>query len=687
MLEFLKRLRQIPIFSIGIYDILQILILAGIIYYLVKSLYKTRAWLLVKGLLIIGGIYALICMFNFTLLEVIMQNLFGALAVAIVIMFQPELQRIVELVGQRNFTDLKSIFSKPEQEDLWYSEDTIKEVVSACENMSVRKTGAIIALQRRIPLKDYMDSGIKINADVSRQLLINIFEKNTPLHDGAVIIGSDKIKTATSYLPLSANMDIDKSLGTRHRAAIGVAEETDAIVVVVSEETGTISLCSNGEIFHDLSLDNLYEMLKGNSKRSEEKFIKKKHVSLPTHIKIIVPIISLLIWTVVMINADPVTTRIIYSVPVKTINTHVLDDKDQSYSIETGSNVSIKVQGRKSLVSQITYDDIQAVADFSKLSIVNAVPVEITLNAQYNSVSILSPPQTMKVSLEEMAQVELPIEVVITGDTSADYHYYVKDVELDKVTASCTKSIANTLDKVVVPVDVYGKDKNFIASEEPIIFDKNGTKIKSGVTLSKESIRFTIGVLEVQEIPLDISLAEQDMKGEAYFTMDGYDVEKDTIRIAAEDNVLKELKSIPIAVAPDSTSENPSSVIISLNQYLPEGVYLAKDQSEKFTINMNLQKYQKMIIPIEQESIKFNGYDPNQFNIEIIKAPSYISLYYNTSIVTPSMLTMENLDPTVKITKNEVGTYADDMFFTDIDGVRFLETGKTEYKLTQKETE
>ena len=228
-----------------IIDILQMVILTGIILYLFKTLYRTRAWVLIKGLITIGLVYLFICATNMTVLRAVMESLFSILAIAIVIMFQPDLQKLVEKVGTKNFTNTIGNFIKKAPQEAWLTNDQIEEITSACEDMSKAKTGALIVLEREIPLKEFIHSGISLKADISSQLLLNIFEKNTPLHDGAVIIRNHWIQSATCYLPLTTSNEVDKHLGTRHRAAIGASENTDCVVIVVSEETGAMSICED----------------------------------------------------------------------------------------------------------------------------------------------------------------------------------------------------------------------------------------------------------------------------------------------------------------------------------------------------------------------------------------------------------------------------------------------------------
>ena len=191
----------------------------------------------------------------------LLQKTVTLLFVALPIVFQPELRKALEDLGRKNF--LSSIFafdfSKESQEK--NSERTINELVKACYEMGKVKTGALIVIENEILLTEYERTGIALDSLVSSQLLINIFEKNTPLHDGAIIVRGDRVVSATCYLPLSDNMELSKDLGTRHRAAVGISEVSDSLTIVVSEETGKVSLAVNGMLYRNVDADFLRSKL------------------------------------------------------------------------------------------------------------------------------------------------------------------------------------------------------------------------------------------------------------------------------------------------------------------------------------------------------------------------------------------------------------------------------------------
>lgn len=255
-------------------DILEILIIAFAIYHIIIWVQKTRAWVLVKGMivLLIFSIVALVL--DMKAILWIFRNTIAVGITAVIIIFQPELRKALEQLGRRNY--FSSIIPFDNQKDKYerYSLKTITEIVKAVFEMAKTKTGALIVIERDIPLNEFEKTGILLDSLISSQLLINIFEHNTPLHDGAVIIRGNRIVSATCYLPLSDNMELSKELGTRHRAGVGVSEVSDGITVIVSEETGKVSIAAEGEIIRGVDGEYLKEYLI-NCQRKKSAEVKK----------------------------------------------------------------------------------------------------------------------------------------------------------------------------------------------------------------------------------------------------------------------------------------------------------------------------------------------------------------------------------------------------------------------------
>ncbi len=243
--DFFEKYLTIPDFYIS--DIVEIIVIAVLIYYVILWFRKSRAWALLKGILVIVIFMVIASLFHLTTLLWIINKTLSAGIIAIVIIFQPELRRALEELGKKNVVfKLLKVGNNIEDERL--SDKSAEEIIRATLEMAKVKTGALIVIARDHDLSQYSETGIKIGARITSQLLINIFEKNTPLHDGAVIIENDKVVSATCYLPLSDSVSISKELGTRHRAGLGISEVTDGIVIIVSEETGSISIARDGQL-------------------------------------------------------------------------------------------------------------------------------------------------------------------------------------------------------------------------------------------------------------------------------------------------------------------------------------------------------------------------------------------------------------------------------------------------------
>ena len=249
-----KYLYWLSLPSIGFTDILEIIIISVIVYQMLKWVQLTRAWTLFKGIIMLLLFALFAAIFQLNTISWLLSNSLGVGITAAIIIFQPELRRALEQLGRKKiFSNLFS-FSTGEYDGRQsvLTEKTINEIVRASYEMGAVKTGALMVIEQNVALGEYVRTGISIDGIVSSQLLINIFEHNTPLHDGAVIIRGNRIVSATCYLPLTDSMDIGKELGTRHRAAVGISEVSDSLTIIVSEETGAVSLAKDGKnIFAD----------------------------------------------------------------------------------------------------------------------------------------------------------------------------------------------------------------------------------------------------------------------------------------------------------------------------------------------------------------------------------------------------------------------------------------------------
>ena len=251
--------------TISFIDIIDILIVAYIIYRIMKLPKDTSAERLIKGIIILVGIMLLASMLHLTMISWLLQQALNVGLFAIVVVFQPELRRLLEQIGKGNFSRLIVPADAPDE-----VESMITATVSACADMSRTKTGALIVFERRERLGEIISTGTMVDAAPSAELIKNIFFKNSPLHDGAMIVRAGRVCAAGCVLPLSGNQSLSRDLGTRHRAAVGMSESADSVLVVVSEETGSISVAIGGMLKRHLSPDMLRKLLENELLDSEK---------------------------------------------------------------------------------------------------------------------------------------------------------------------------------------------------------------------------------------------------------------------------------------------------------------------------------------------------------------------------------------------------------------------------------
>ena len=242
-------------------DVVEVLVIAVLFYYILVWVKNTRAWSLLKGVVVILLFFVFAAIFNMTTILWIAENLFAIAVTAIIVILQPELRKALETLGRKNILASILPFDTNKTQGGKISQQTILELARACSEMSRVKTGALIVIENEHGLDEYCRTGIDVDGIVTNQLLINIFEHNTPLHDGAVIIRGNRVLSATCYLPLSDSMSLGKELGTRHRAGVGISEVTDSVTIIVSEETGKISIAYEGKLERNITSERLKDRI------------------------------------------------------------------------------------------------------------------------------------------------------------------------------------------------------------------------------------------------------------------------------------------------------------------------------------------------------------------------------------------------------------------------------------------
>ena len=252
-------------------DIIEILFIAFVLYSILVWIKDTKAWSLLKGIIVVGVFTIIAYILNLrTILWIASKTISGGI-IALVIIFQPELRRALEQLGRKRIVSGLFNFGEGKDKGELFSAKTAEEIVKAVYDMAAVRTGALIVIEHDMMLEEYIRTGIEVDGIVTSQLLINIFEHNTPLHDGAVVVRENRVVAATCYLPLSDNVNLSKELGTRHRAGVGISEVTDSFTIIVSEETGAVSVATGGEILRNIDKESL---------RNKLEFLRKKSVEV-----------------------------------------------------------------------------------------------------------------------------------------------------------------------------------------------------------------------------------------------------------------------------------------------------------------------------------------------------------------------------------------------------------------------
>lgn len=260
--------------EVTVTDVLEIIIIAYAIYHIILWIKDTRAWVLLKGMTLLGLIFLAAVLLEMNVVLWVFQNAMVVGIMALVVIFQPELRGALEQLGRKNFLTNLTSFENQKSKNERYTEKSIQGIIKAVYDMARVKTGALIVVEKEIQCREYERTGIPIDSEISSQLLINIFEHNTPLHDGAVLVRDNRIVAATCYLPLSNNLEVSKELGTRHRAGLGISEVSDSLTIIVSEETGFVSLAYDGKLYRQIDADTLQLKLQEASRRTIDE--KKK---------------------------------------------------------------------------------------------------------------------------------------------------------------------------------------------------------------------------------------------------------------------------------------------------------------------------------------------------------------------------------------------------------------------------
>ena len=531
---------------------------------------------------------------------------------------------------------------KDKQVQLTFQDKTLNALVDACENMSETKTGALIVFELDTPLEDIIATGQRMDAIVQKALLIQTFVKNTPLHDGAMVIKGDRIDSATCYLPLSENTKISKDLGTRHRAGIGVTEQVNCFVLIVQEETGAISWAENGRLRHKVSLKELRQKLTELQHRKDVNFNKKKKgkkdsnsneklgKSLEKKLlhnfreKVLAVVCQCLIWITVLNFINPNTTRRFQDIPVKPVNTDVLNQQEQTYDIVQGNTTQIIVKGRRSIVDSLDLSDITAKADFTNINAAYAVPIDIEISEQYSDNVEISYQSTksMKVELDTIAETLVDVQYHIVGEQASGSYVSAVTQDVSQLRISGPNKLISTIDKVELEVNVDGVNKQFDTTAVPKIYDRNGALIDNQrLTLSESNIEVHVEVLKTKQVPVKVSVVNQNEDIRIIST--SYDSSKG-VQLAGQSESLEDITelSIEVDVSEDLKQLQQSKLVkvIDLNEYLSNGVQVAGDQ--KMNISVDIERKTEKYFSLQATQIQLQNLRDG-YNAQIDQSKTY----------------------------------------------------------------
>lgn len=670
-LNILDTLQSMP--KIGISGIIEIVIISIAVYKIVKLLKNTRAWVITKAVLMILLIYTAALLVGFNVVVSLFQSSVIFIGVGVVVILQPELRKMLEKLGSSGIdfqiSKLAHIFRNFNKEVALQkniSDESITEIVKGCCAMSKVKTGVLIVIENNTPLDEFIETGIPVDAKITSQLLINIFEKNTPLHDGAVIIKKDRVESATCYLPLTDNHKIDKSLGTRHRAAIGISEITDSIVVVVSEETGGISVAFRGKLKSNLTRERLTEELKKNQAKYTQRLDKKIKEKNKPDVKIMVGSLigTVLLWILMMESIDPITYTTIRDVPIQLLNQEITVESDKVYEINDSMYVNVTLKGRKSDLDSIEKSNILTVtADFKDLNMFNSLPLNCSLPG-YSDVTYKLSSNSIEINIEDYMTAEFDIQIETEGTVDESKYLASLNAHTRTIVISGAESTINTIGSVVVSPNIQGIDENTTLYVEPIIYDKNGNIIdKSKLSLGVGEIPIDIELYDTKEVRLQLSYKMDDFIYGPIVT--GVDCDTKTIFIAGEQEELDKYTSIsieiPLDINPLDISNNQYSKYVSISNMMPDNIYVC-DQSGRIAITVEFTDFYAGALALNVSDITPINVESEDYIVELIGDSKQLVIVDPAS----TNFSLDNLNTVVDLAGLGVGEHTLDITFENL---------------------
>lgn len=601
---------------ISLRNLFEIAIISFLVYEILFWIKNTRAWTLLKGLLTIMVFAIVAVLLRLDTIVWILKNITTIAVTAFLVVFQPELRKALEQLGSQNLLSgiLAQDDGKSSQE---FNDRTVNELVRATFEMAKVKTGALMVIERGTSLKEIERTGIEISGLVTSQLLINIFEHNTPLHDGAVVIRGNRVAAATCYLPLSDNMSINKALGTRHRAAVGVSETTDSLTIVVSEETGRVSVAEGGMLRSVPTAEALRNILSGLMKEepvSSNRFkiwkgrlINGKKLTNNLKLKILSVFLAFFVWLAVtnISNPDVTATK---EVPLEVLNEDVLSTNGKTYElIDNRTTVTVAYKVRTLDAGSISASDFRAYIDLADMyEPTGAVPVKV--DVKNNKVdAVTAKPMVIRVTTEDVQQKKFDLTAYTEGKTESGYREGTVNIVPTSIYVSGPESQVGRISTVGITIRLDGANSDLSGTAQIQCFDANRNKITldDRVTLSRSEADYTLSILKVKTLGLNFETEGRVADG---YRFTGIESNVNSVDVVGLKSDLAEINAINIPKSElnmDGASAD-KEVIIDLNKYLPENVELA-DSNSKIHVTLKVEPLETRTIELKTSKIRQVG--------------------------------------------------------------------------------
>ena len=608
MLAFLEKIGNY-LMLVRLTDILDVAIIAFLVYKLLDLVKSTRAENILKGVVMFLLALWLAEIFHLNGIAYILGNMVQVGILALIILFQPEIRQILEKLGSKNIRLLRAFTPAQQQSEV---EKAIDQTVIACKEMSQSKTGVLIVFERHILLDDMVRSGTTLDAAVSSELLKNIFFVKAPMHDGAVIIRHGRILGAGCMLPLSKNVNLSRDLGMRHRAGIGMSENSDAVVVIVSEETGSISVAIGGMLKRHLMPETLSKLLRNELMPQPEELEDKPRRSLADLLglrrkegdKVLQVIASILvavaIWVYVDVEKAPERTKTIRDIPVEfSGESTTLADKNLMLLSGYDTTVDLTIKGTKRELVKINKDNVRLVASTSSIDSVGVHTLRWDVvypdGVQSSALSVdWASKYKVTVTVGELYTKEVPVNCVVTG-TVAD-GYFTGETVLDPTTLVLRGQRDDLLNVAYakLTVDISDATRSVIQTESVQLYDNDDNPVdNSNIRTNASLIQAKVPVLTTKEVSLAVELSGvPGSAGQSIKTT----ITPSSVRLIGEADVLENIDEIVLATLyiEDLDIWQQNSYVVTA----PDGTWLA-NSNEVATVEITMEGIEEKTVTVD----------------------------------------------------------------------------------------